>query len=70
MARRDAPFEIEQVKQLALIARLSTHHGKPPPLNAASRRNHCSSKITSPFSTLSAHLGSRAMSELSLQCAA
>src|SRR5262249_14932775 len=53
IARRDAPFEVEQVKQLALIARLSTHHGKPPPLNAASRRNHCSPKITSLFSTLS-----------------
>jgi hypothetical protein len=38
MARRDAPSEVEQVKQLALIARLSTHHGKPPPLNAACRR--------------------------------
>ncbi|MGA2313574.1 MAG: hypothetical protein ABSF87_14575 [Xanthobacteraceae bacterium] len=31
MARWDAPFEIEQVKQLALIARLPTYHGKPPP---------------------------------------
>src|SRR5438132_8744935 len=31
MARRDAPFKVEQVKQLALIARLSTQHGKPPP---------------------------------------
>jgi hypothetical protein len=51
MVRWDAPFEVEQVKQLALIARLSTHHGKPPPLNASSRRNHCSPKITSPFST-------------------
>jgi hypothetical protein len=58
MARWDAPFEVEQVKQLALIARLSTHHGKPPPLNAASRRNHCSPKITSPFSTLSSQSGS------------
>jgi hypothetical protein len=33
MARWNAPFEVEQVKQLALIARLSTHHGKPPPPN-------------------------------------
>jgi hypothetical protein len=32
MARRNAPFEIEEVKQLALIATLPTHHGKPPPL--------------------------------------
>ena len=51
MVRWDAPFEVEKVKQLALIARLSTHHGKPLPLNASSRRNHCSPKITSPFST-------------------
>jgi hypothetical protein len=33
MARWNAPFEVEQVKQLALIARLSTHHGKSPPPN-------------------------------------
>src|SRR5260370_3434115 len=32
MARRNAPFEVEQIEQLALIARLPTHHGKPPPL--------------------------------------
>jgi hypothetical protein len=57
MARWDAPLEVEQVKQLALITRLSTHHGKPPPLGASSRRNHCSSKITSPFSTASTHSG-------------
>src|SRR4051794_1714946 len=31
MARRNAFFEVEQVKQLALIDRLPTHHGKPPP---------------------------------------
>src|SRR5262245_66406064 len=36
MARRNAPFEIEQIEQLALIARLPTHHGKPPPLNVSS----------------------------------
>ncbi len=29
MARWNASFEVEQVKQLALIAALSTHHGKP-----------------------------------------
>jgi len=53
MARWNAPFQVEQIKQLALIAGLSTHHRKPPPLNASSGRNHCSPKITSPFSTLS-----------------
>jgi hypothetical protein len=47
------PLQVEQVKQLALIARLSTHHGEPPPQNISSRRNHCSPKITSPFSTAS-----------------
>src|SRR5258708_9431548 len=36
MARRNAPFEVEQIEQLALIARLPTHHGKPPPLNVSS----------------------------------
>jgi hypothetical protein len=29
MARRDAPFEVEQVEQLALINRLATHHDSP-----------------------------------------
>jgi transposase len=42
------------IEQLALIAPLPTHHGKPPPLKAAARRNHCWPKITSPFSTPSA----------------
>ncbi len=45
--------KVEQVKQPALIARLSTNHGKPPPPNPRGRRNHCSPKITSPFSTAS-----------------
>ena len=53
MARWNTAFEIEQIEQLALIARLPTHHGKPPPLKPSSRRNHCSPKIASPFSTLS-----------------
>src|ERR1700676_1526538 len=55
MARWNAPFEVEQVKQLALIARLSTHHGKPPPPNPSSRRNHCSPISATPFSTVSTH---------------
>src|SRR5271170_496034 len=54
MARRNAPFETEKVEQPALIAGLTTHHGKSPPLNLSSRRNHCSPKITRPFSTASA----------------
>jgi hypothetical protein len=33
MAPRYASFEVEQMKQLALVARLPTHHGKPPPPN-------------------------------------
>lgn len=32
MARQNAPFEIEEVKQLVLIATLPTHYGEPPPL--------------------------------------
>jgi hypothetical protein len=55
VASRDAPFEVEQVKQLALNAGLSTHHGKPPPLNASSARNHCSPISAKPFSTTSTH---------------
>jgi hypothetical protein len=39
MARWDAPFEVEQVKQLALIARLPTHHGKPPPPNPSAEES-------------------------------
>src|SRR3982074_3179111 len=42
MAYRNTAFQIEQIEQLALIARLPTHHEGPPPLNASSRRNHCS----------------------------
>ena len=57
VARWNAPFEVEQVKQLTLIARLTTHHGKPPPPNPSSRRNHCSPKTTSPISTASVRLG-------------
>jgi hypothetical protein len=53
IASRDAPFEVEHIKQLALIAGLSTHHGKPPPLNASSTRNHCSPISAKPFSTVS-----------------
>src|SRR5207344_1365242 len=53
MTSRNALFKVEQVEQMALIARLPTHHGKPPPLIASSRRNHCSLMSASPFSTLS-----------------
>ena len=49
MARWNAPFEVEQVKQLALIAGLSTHHDKSPPLDAASARNHCLTISAKPF---------------------
>jgi hypothetical protein len=53
MARRNASFEVEQVKQLALVAGLSTHHGKPPPPNLSRRRNHYSPISAKPFSTVS-----------------
>src|SRR5665213_575844 len=59
MACRNAFFEVEQVKQLALIDRLPTHHGKSPPPVASSRRNHCSPFIASPFSTVSTQLRHR-----------
>ena len=50
----NAPLEVEKVKQLALITGLLTHHNKPPQPNPSGRRNHCSQKIASPFSTPSA----------------
>jgi hypothetical protein len=62
MAGWDAPFQVKQVKQLALIASLSTHDHKPPPPDASSTRNHCSPKITSLFSTLSTHCGTSPIS--------
>jgi hypothetical protein len=49
MASWDAPFQVKQVKQLALIASPSTHHDKPPPPDASSARNHCSPKNHEPF---------------------
>jgi hypothetical protein len=36
MAHRNAPFEVKEVKQLALINRLMTHHG-PSPAESFSR---------------------------------
>ncbi len=30
MARRNTPFQVKKVNQLALVAGLPTHHGKPP----------------------------------------
>jgi hypothetical protein len=39
MVRRNAPFKVEQIEQLALIARLPTHHGKPPPQNTSSEES-------------------------------
>jgi hypothetical protein len=38
MACRNTPFEIEEVKQLALIAALPTHHDPPPPPNESRER--------------------------------
>jgi hypothetical protein len=37
MTFRNASFEIEEIKQLALIDRLPTHHHLPPPLKTSSR---------------------------------
>jgi len=33
MALRNAPFEVEEIEQLALIDRLPTHHDLPPSLH-------------------------------------
>jgi hypothetical protein len=38
MVRWNAPFEIEEVKQLTLIAALPTHHDPPPPPNESRER--------------------------------
>ena len=65
MTRRDALFQIKKVKQLALIARLPSHHGKPPSLKGSPRRNHGSPIITSPFSTASTRGGPHKRSSVS-----
>jgi hypothetical protein len=41
MIRRNAIFEVEQIKKLSLIARLPTHHDPPPPLNESTSRESC-----------------------------
>ena len=51
MTRRNAPFEIEKVKQPALIAALPTHHDPTPPLKTSTKRNHNSPIISTTFST-------------------
>jgi hypothetical protein len=56
MARRNAPFEVEQVEQLALINRLATHHDSPPSLKVSGGRDHDSPIFTRTFSTASTHL--------------
>ena len=53
MTRRNAPFEIEKVKQPALIAALPTHHDPTPPLKTSTKRNHDSPIISTTFSTVS-----------------
>jgi hypothetical protein len=61
MAFRNTPFEIEEVKQLALIATLPTHHDPPPPLNESSKRELQHADNHDPFSTASTQVGSRAV---------
>jgi hypothetical protein len=53
MARWDTPFEIEKVKQPALIAALPTHHDPTSSLKPSTKRNHDSTIISTTFSTLS-----------------
>src|SRR5712691_12278847 len=57
MAHRNAPFEVEEVEQLALIDRLPTHHDPLPSLKASRRRNHDSSIFRRTFSTPSTQSG-------------
>jgi hypothetical protein len=57
MARWDTPFEIEKVKQPALIAALPTHHDPTSSLKHSTKRNHDSPIISTTFSTLSATSG-------------
>jgi hypothetical protein len=54
MACRNALFEIEKVKQPALIAALPTHHDPTSSPNPSTKRNHDSPNISTPFSTASA----------------
>ena len=49
MTSRNALFEVEQVEKLALIARLPTHHGKPPPLIASSQTESLFADEREPF---------------------
>ena len=49
LAFRDALLEVEEIEQLALIDRLPTHYGSPPPLKASTERNHDSPIRTSDF---------------------
>jgi hypothetical protein len=58
MTHRNAPFEVEQVEQLALINPLATHHDSPPSLKVSGRRNHDSPIFTRTFSTASVNPGS------------
>src|ERR1700689_1733776 len=45
----NAPFEVEQVKQLALIPSLLTHHGKPPQPNPPQQTESLFAKNHEPF---------------------
>jgi len=49
MACRNTPFEIEEVKQLALIAALPPHHDPPPPPNESSERESWHADNHEPF---------------------
>jgi hypothetical protein len=49
MACRNTPFEIEEVKQLALIAALPPHHDPPPLLNESSERESWHADNHDPF---------------------
>jgi hypothetical protein len=56
MARRNALFEIEKVKQPAPIAAPPPHHDPTSPPKPSTRRNHDSPIISTTFSTASARI--------------
>src|SRR5262249_256238 len=55
MVRWNAPFEIEEVKQLTLIAALPTHHDPPPPPNESSGTESWHPANREPFFNIIGH---------------
>jgi hypothetical protein len=75
MPFRNAPFEVEQIEKLALIALLPPHHG-PPPVQKRLGISGITVRRSSqaPFSTASTHLchstiGFAVLHKTAFQCA-